>query len=114
MTHVWQVLYGKPSNSWYHNKEFCSKLLECGIACGKSGRDYGVKDPFVFLLNRHGIVLNHLTDSYGLIRIPPITRPKGKSKLKKWSCECTNVRVAVKDFQAKCIRCGNYFERAIP
>ena len=114
MTHAWQVSYGKPSNSWYHNKEFCCKMLECGIACGKSGRDYGIKDPFAFILNRHGIVLNHLTDSNGLIRIPPINKPKGKSKLKKWSCGCTNVRVAVKDFQAKCLKCGNDFERAIP
>jgi len=114
MTHAWQALFGKPSNSWYHNKEFCCKMMECGIACDKSGRDYGIKDPFAFILNRHGIVLNYLTDSNGLIRIPPITKPKGKSKLKKWSCGCTNVRVAVKDFQAKCIRCGNDFERAIP
>ena len=28
MTHAWQALFGKPSNSWYHNQEFRRKLLE--------------------------------------------------------------------------------------
>ena len=114
MTHAWQTQYGKPSNSWYHNKEFCCKLLEFGVACNKAGWNYGVKDPFVSILKKHGIVINQPMNTDGLIKIPPITKPKGKSKLKKWSCGCTNVRVAVKDFQAKCIRCGNDFERAIP
>jgi len=114
MTHAWQALYGKPSSSWYHNKEFCCKMLEFGIACNKAGCNYGVKDLFVSLIKKHGIVFNHPINPEGLIKIPSITKPKGKSKLKKWSCGCTNVRVAVKDFQAKCIRCGNDFERAIP
>jgi len=114
MTHAWQALYGKPSNSWYHNKEFCCKMLEFGIACNKAGCNYGVKDPFVSILKKHDIVFNHPMNTDGLVKIPPVTKPKGKSKLKKWSCGCTNVRVAVKDFQAKCLRCGNDFERAIP
>ena len=112
MTHSWQALYTKPSNSWYHNKEFRNKMLEFGIVCNKTGYHYGVSDPFVSLLKRRGIILNHPINTDGLIKIPPVTKPKGKSKLKKWSCGCTNVRVAVKDFQAKCIRCGNDFERA--
>ena len=114
MTHAWQALHGKPSNSWYHNQEFYQKLLECGIVCNKAGCNYGVKDPFVSLLKKHEIVINHPMDSEGLIKIPPVAKSKGKSKLKKWSCGCTNARVAVKDFQAKCMRCGNDFERAIP
>jgi len=114
MTHAWQALYGKPSNSWYHNKEFRNKMLECGIACDKAGFNYGVENPFVSLIKKHGIVFNHPINPKGLIKIPPVTKPKGKSKLKKWTCGCTNVRVAVKDFQAKCVRCGNDFERAIP
>jgi hypothetical protein len=114
MTHTWQALFGKPSNSWYHNREFCCKLLEFGVVCNKTGRNYGVKDTFVSLLKRHGIVFNQPMNTDDFIKIPPVAKPKGKSKLKKWSCGCTNVRVAVKDFQAKCIRCGNYFKRAIP
>jgi DNA repair protein RadC len=114
MTHAWQKHNGKPSNGWYHNKEFCCKLLEFGIACNKAGWNYGVRDPFVSILKKHGIVINQPVNTDGFVRIPPVTKPKGKSKLKKWSCGCTNVRVAVKDFQAKCVRCGNHFERAIP
>jgi DNA repair protein RadC len=114
MTHAWQELFGKPSDSWYHNKDFCCKLLEFGVACNMTGRNYGVKDPFVSSLKRNGIVINQPMGTDGLIMIPPVTKPKGKSKLKKWSCGCTNVRVAVKDFQAKCIRCGNAFEREMP
>jgi hypothetical protein len=114
MTHAWQALFGKPSNNWYHNQEFRRKMLECGIACNKAGCHHGVRDPFVSLLKKHGIVFNHPMDPEGLIKIPPGTKPKGKSKLKKWSCGCTNIRVAVKDFQAKCLKCGNHFERALP
>jgi hypothetical protein len=39
--------------------------------------------------------------------------PKGKSKLKKWSCGCTNIRVAVRSLEAKCLKCGNKFEIAL-
>jgi hypothetical protein len=114
MTHAWQALHAKPSNSWYHNKEFRRMLMEFGVVCDKSGCNCGVKDPFVSLLKKHGIVFNHPMDSDGFIKIPPAIKPKGKSKLKKWSCGCTNVRVAVKDFQANCLKCGNDFERAVP
>jgi hypothetical protein len=50
--------------------------------------------------------------SDGIIILPPKVKPKGKSKLKKWSCGCTNIRVAVKEFEAKCLKCGNVFELA--
>lgn len=112
MTHSWQALYAKPSNSWYHNKEFRDKMLEFGIVCNKSGCHYGVSDPFVSLLEKHRIVFNHIKDPDGFISIPPVLKPKGSSKLKKWSCGCTNIRVAVKGFQAKCLRCGNEFDLA--
>ena len=62
------------------------------------------------LLKKHGVVFNHSIDFDGIINIPPKIKPKGKSKLKKWTCGCTNVRVAVKEFEAKCLKCGNEFE----
>jgi len=37
MTHSWQAFYGKPSNSWFHNKEFRLKLETFGIACNEKG-----------------------------------------------------------------------------
>lgn len=35
---------------------------------------------------------------------------KGKSTLKKWRCGCTNIRAAV-EVKAKCLKCGEQFER---
>ena len=112
MTHSWQALYGKPSNSWFHNKEFQLKMLEFGIICDSKGRHQGVGDPFVCLLKKHGIVFNRATELEpdGILKIASKARPKGKSKLKKWTCGCTNVRVAVKDFDAKCLKCETKFE----
>lgn len=37
-------------------------------------------------------------------------KAKKGSKLKKWSCGCCNIRVAVSDFDATCNLCGNNFE----
>jgi hypothetical protein len=110
MTHSWQVSYGKPSTSWFHNKEFQMKMLEFGIVVNNKGSHLEVKDPFVFLVKKHGVVFNHSMDLGGMIKTPPLIRPKGKSKLKKWTCGCTNIRVAVKSFEAKCLNCGNKFE----
>jgi hypothetical protein len=110
MTHSWQAMYGKPSKSWFHNKQFQSKMLESGIFCNSQGCHLGVGDPFVSLLKKHGVVFNHALDVGGIIKISPNSKPKGKSKLKKWSCGCTNIRVAVRQLQAKCLKCGNKFE----
>ena len=39
------------------------------------------------------------------IPLPLMQMPgEGGSKLKKWSCGCTNVRVAVADFRAVCLK----------
>ena len=113
MTHSWQALYGKPSNSWFHNKEFLLKMLEFGITCNSTGCHLGLGDPFVYFLRQHGIVFDHVTELEpdGILKIPPKAKPKGKSKLKKWTCGCTNIRVAVKDFAAECLKCGNKFEK---
>jgi hypothetical protein len=112
MTHSWQAMYGKPSKSWFHNKEFRLKMMELGIISDTKGYHIGIGDPFVFLLKKHGIVFNGEMKSQSdkILKIPPRAKPKGQSKLKKWSCECTNIRVAVKEFEAKCLRCGSLFE----
>ncbi len=110
MCHSWQKIYGKPSKSWFHNKEFQTKMAEFGILINNKGRHIGVRDPFVFLLKKHGVVFNNTRDPDGIIKIPPKEKPKGKSKLKKWSCGCTNIRVGVKHLEVKCLKCGNTFE----
>ncbi len=111
LCHSWQSVYGTPSNSWFHNREFQMKLAELGILCNNKGQHLGVTDPFVFILKRHGIAFNQPIQSDGIIKIPPKPKPKGKSKLKKWTCGCTNVRVAV-ELEAMCLKCGNRFELA--
>lgn len=110
MCHSWQTLYGNPSKSWFHNREFQMKMLEFGIVCNNKGCHLGVGDPFVFLLKRHGIALNLNRERDGIMKIPPTPKKKGKSKLKKWTCGCTNIRVAVSDLEAKCLKCGNRFD----
>ena len=112
MTHSWQASYGSPSNNWYHNKQFRAKMMEFGIFTNKKGCHIKVGDPFMTLLKDQGVEFSDVDLSDGAIILPPAVKPKGNSKLKKWSCGCTIVRVAVKDFQAKCIKCGNEFERA--
>ena len=112
MTHSWQAMHGKPSKSWFHNKEFRSKMMQFGIICNTKGCHLGLVDPFVFLLNKHGIVFDRsiMQRSDKITKLPKKVKLRGKSKLKKWSCGCTNIRVAVGNFKAKCLSCGNSFE----
>jgi hypothetical protein len=109
--HCWQVLYGRPSNSWFHNKQYRGKMSEFGILCTENGRHSRIGDPFVFFLKKHGIVFRRPVNASGTIKIPFIPKSEGRSKLKKWTCGCTNIRVAVKDFEAMCLKCGNTFEK---
>jgi SprT-like family protein len=113
MSHSWQYIYGKPSKSWFHNKEFQMKMLELGIVCNNKGCHLGIGDPFVFLLKKHGIRFNLNFDLDGVMKIPPKPKKKGNSKLKKWTCGCTNIRVAIADLEAECLKCGNRFELII-
>jgi DNA repair protein RadC len=110
MVHSWQAAYGKPSSSWFHNQEFKMKMLKCGVICNDKGGHLAIRDPFIFLLEKNGI-LETTGESFGrVMKIPSKPKPKGESKLKKWSCGCTNVRVAVRDFKARCLKCNNVFQ----
>jgi len=110
--HGWQHRYGNPSSSWFHNREFQMKMLEFGIVIDSKGRHLELGDPFVFLLRKHGITFNLNIDRGGMIKVAPWPTRKGKSKLKKWTCGCTNIRVAISDLEAKCLKCGNRFQLA--
>ena len=106
MCHGWQAVYGRPSNSWFHNKEFREKMKEVGVVVDSKGYHIGVKDPFVFLLRKHGIVFPALSNADGLIEVPPMPKIKGRSKLKKWQCPCGQAaRVGRKRFFATCDLC---------
>jgi hypothetical protein len=113
MVHSWQAMYGKPSNSWFHNKEFQLKMLEIGIITNNEGFHLGLGDPFVFMLKKHSVTFNQLADYDGKLKIPPKPKPKGTSKLKKWKCSCGQIaRVGKKQFFATCDLCNQKFEQS--
>jgi hypothetical protein len=113
MVHSYEYLYlpaDDRTKSWYHKKGFRFKIASFGILTDNRGCHMGIGDPFVHLLRQHGVIFDK---SYGpgmTIEIVPKKKPKGKSKLKKWTCGCTNIRVAISDLEAKCLKCANMFE----
>ncbi len=103
--HAWQQVCGKPGRHNYHNKEFRAKAESLGLIVDARGITcYRTPSAFTELLKRQGITVPELP-------APALRRLRGMSKLKKWSCGCTNVRVAVSDFRARCLNCGNEFRR---
>ena len=113
MVHSWQTIYGTPSDNWYHNLEFQSKMQSFGIAVDKRGCRLGIADPFMHRLRQHCIPFNLKYNADGMIVLPPKEKPKGKSKLMKWLCPCgQNVRVGTKKgLFAECTLCGGEFFR---
>ena len=106
LLHGWQQAYGKSGKNNYHNKQFREKAQTYGLIVDDRGcTQYDSGGRFFALLREHGMELPELV-------VPaPVIRERGESKLKKWSCGCTNVRVAVPDFRARCLRCGREFLR---
>ncbi len=107
LLHAWQQEHGSPSSRNHHNREFRDKALELGLIIDARGvTGYAADSPFKDVLRQAGV---HVPSD----DIQPATRhEKGRSKLAKWSCRCTppvNVRVAVADFKAKCLKCESQF-----
>ena len=109
LIHEWQYLHGTPGKWNYHNKEFREKARSLGLLIDERGVSHGVipDSPFTRLLRQHGVDTSRLP----LPNEERLRRPKGDSKMKKWTCGCTNVRCAV-ELAATCITCGNPFTRA--
>ena len=115
MVHSWESVYvpeNKRTRNWYHKIAFREKLASCGILIDKRGCHIAIGDPFRYLLARHAVHFDRSqpTDAKGFILNPQKPKPKGKSKLLKWSCGCTNARVAIARFKARCLTCGNEFK----
>lgn len=107
LLHGWQELYGRPGRGNYHNREFRAKAASYGLIIDDRGvTQFEPEGRFFALLAEHGV-----RPPEGLAR-PTVdaSRVAGQSKLRKWSCGCTNVRVGKRAFSARCLECGNVFE----
>jgi hypothetical protein len=103
--HAWQHDHGQPGKRNYHNAQFREKAAAVGFAVTSRGtQEYIPDSPFFRLLAEHGVVVPQLSWPKSVVARPGST-------LKKWSCGCTNARVAVADFQALCLKCGERFVR---
>jgi len=111
LLHEWQELCGKPGKGNYHNRQFREKARSYGLLVDHRGRSLGIQaGPFTKLLAQHSVDAFVLPPPQGEFAR---SRPIGKSKLKKWSCGCTNVRAAV-EVEALCLKCGAPFQKAGP
>ncbi len=121
MVHSWEYTYvpeNKRTKSWYHSKAFRVKMEEFGIICSEKGCHVGLASNglFIHILSQHAVSFNEITN-YGeampkgsaVYPITPPKKPKGRSKLKKWSCGCQIARVGRHSFEAVCRICGNDF-----
>ena len=103
LLHCWQYVHATPGRNNYHNVAYQRKAASVGLLVDSRGyTTYAEESPFKDLLREHGVHVPEITG--------PLLKVKGESKLKKWSCGCTNARVAV-EFAARCLRCGNVFVR---
>ena len=115
LIHEWQSLYGKSGLNNYHNRQFQQKASIYGLLVDSRGHNLGVEPGrFTRLLIEHGVDVSSL-ESPGEPGETPFKTllGGGDSKLRKWSCGCTNVRCAV-ELAARCERCGNPFREAPP
>ena len=105
------------TKNWYHTRKFRNIMKRIGIECNDKGQHTGINlnGPFYFHLRRHGVSFDSLYDispgTRGTVVVidPDKKKKKGKSKMLKWSCGCTNIRAAVQ-VQAICTACGNEFQ----
>lgn len=108
MIHAWQQNFGKPSCGNYHNKQFRQKAAELGIVVNDKGHTDCLENSlFLNLLKTHNVDFDVDSESKYTKETVNIKRV---SKLKKWSCGCSNIRVAKSKFEAKCLLCGGNFE----
>lgn len=113
MIHQWEEGLGKSkSRRNYHTVGFRTKAEFLGIPCNRCGVTLAYRDPFRSLLREYGVDSEDVQGGYDPYGETDIEGTPGNSKLKKWTCGCTNVRVAIEDFRAKCLKCGNEFKLA--
>jgi len=106
LIHQWQEEHGKLCSPPYHNKQFRQKATECGLLTDARGADLGHTEVFSAVVAKHSAWPNIPVAEASENQV----RKHGGSgsKLKKWSCGCTNVRCAVQ-LDATCNRCQKKF-----
>lgn len=94
------------SSNQYHNARFAERCRAVGLIPEKGYRGWSTTTISPDLMERlRSIEIDE--EVFTLFRGKP-EREKLPTKLKKWRCSCTNVRVAV-DLDATCNRCGGLF-----
>lgn len=107
LIHGWQQETGKRRDVHHHDAAFRQKARELGLVVERNGvTGYAAESPFKDLLRQLGIAVPD-----GEVK-PVQIKPAVGSKLVKWTCKCgTNVRVAIEDFRALCLKCNSEFVR---
>ncbi|MCC7290455.1 MAG: hypothetical protein IT449_00170 [Phycisphaerales bacterium] len=107
LLHGWQQAHGTPAKRGHHNRELRDKAASIGLLLDEKGLlGFAAESPFKDLLRRHDIAVPGE-------EVPiPERRPRGESKQKKWTCGCTNIRCAIPDLHAQCLKCAQVFRRA--
>jgi hypothetical protein len=106
--HAWQQAHGSPSGGNHHNREFRDKAASLGLLIDTRGyMRYAPDSLFFQFLGRYELAVPHLQ-----VESPEPPRIPGQSKMKKWSCACTNIRCAVADLRGRCLKCGQMFVHA--
>lgn len=104
--HLWQHVHGRPGKGNYHNRQYQRKAAESGLIVDFRGHtQYDPDGRFIAFLREHGIEIPALPTSLTESRIT------ASSKLKRWSCSCTNVWAAVPNVTANCLQCGQLFSQ---
>ena len=103
LLHLWQHYHGTPSKANYHNAEFRKKALECGLIVDRRGCTNGHTAVFTNVLAKYGVHLEPVAMELRLYG-----SKQHEQKLKKWRCQCTNVRCAT-SLAAVCLHCGHPF-----
>jgi hypothetical protein len=103
-------------NHNFHNGAFIQRAAGFGLIVDRRGHQQYASPPTKFseLLARHGIEMPKSVDSKPIKSKSPDSI-KGDSKLKLWVCSCNppvRVRVAIADFQARCLKCAQIFIKA--
>lgn len=104
MLHAWQATHGTPSQNSHHNAEFRRKAAEFGLLIDENGiTSFEAEGRFKDLIRKFGIDVPS-----GEVRATK-AKKRGTSKLRKYTCGCTNLRVAKKEFRALCLLCNREF-----